>query len=244
MKILNKSLLLGMLLGLLACTQNTAHQVVVKERTTQGGNSYAVFYPQNLAIQVVTARPSAEDENCALSVAAAYTDLETSQPLDLLVANGRLRQTKATVGFLNGVLTIIGNKLTINKIDRGKSPPSAQLARVQSQQGTLLLQELLVLDSKNQKPAGGSLFQRRALVEFADHRFAVVESASDAIGMQQFGDDLVELGAKNALYLDMGDWDAGWYKRGSQVVTLGHRRTETPRQSNWLVFAQPASSPK
>ncbi|MDJ0366429.1 hypothetical protein QMK33_14820 [Hymenobacter sp. H14-R3] len=244
MKILNNSLLLGLLLSLVACTQNATQQVLVEERTTQKGALYSVFYPQDLAIQVVTIRPNAEDEKCALSVAAAYTDLETNQPLGLLVASGRLRQAKATVGFLDGVLTIIDNRLTINKIAKGQSPPSAQLARVQSQHGTLLLQELLVLDGKNQQPAGGSRFQRRALVDFADHRFAVVESAADTTEMQQFGNDLVELGAKNALYLDMGDWDAGWYKRGGQVVELGHRRTETARQSNWLVFAQPSSSPK
>ncbi|RZK61367.1 MAG: hypothetical protein EOO59_05245 [Hymenobacter sp.] len=168
--------------------------------------------------------------------------METNQPLDLLVAGGRVRQAKATVGFLDGLLIIQGNKLTISQIARGQSPPSTQLAEVSRQHGTLLLQELLVLDGKNQKPAGGSLFQRRALVEFAGHRFAVVESASDATDMQQFGDDLVELGAKNALYLDMGDWDEGWYKRAGQVVKLGHRRTETPRQSNWLVFEKPAAS--
>jgi hypothetical protein len=82
----------------------------------------------------------------------------------------------------------------------------------------------------------GSLFQRRALVELAGQRFVVVESMSDSLTMQQFGEDLLELGAYNALYLDMGDWDEGWYKTGKQVVKLGHRRTETGRQSNWLVL--------
>nr|GFC41050.1 hypothetical protein [Tanacetum cinerariifolium] len=57
---------------------------------------------------------------------------------------------------------------------------------------------------RNQRPAGGSVFQRRALVEFANYQFAVVESASDYLTLKQFGDDLLELGAQNALYLDMG----------------------------------------
>ncbi len=244
MKILKNSLLLAFMLGFNTCTQNSAQQVLPEERTTQKGSLYSIFYPQNLAIQVVTIRPNAEDERYCLGVAAAYTDLETNQPLDLLVANGRTLQAKAKVGFLDGMLTIVDNKLTISKITAGQSPPSTQLNRLQSQHGTLLLQELLVLEGKKQKPAGGSLFQRRALVEFADYRFAVVESASDATGMQQFGNDLVELGAKNALYLDMGDWDEGWYKRGSQVVGLGHRRTETAWQSNWLVFVKPLATPR
>ncbi|TPG65318.1 hypothetical protein [Hymenobacter nivis] len=105
--------------------------------------------------------------------------------------------------------------------------------------GSLLLQELLVFQGKNQKLAGGSTFQRRALVEWADHRFAVVESLADDVTMQQFGEDLVALGARNALYLDMGGWDEGWYRAGNNVVVLGHWRTDTAQQSNWLVFVDP-----
>lgn len=226
------------------CSPTTTPAVGVEERKTAKGEQYSIFYPENLAVQVVTSRPNPAAADCRLSVAAAYTDLDTDQPLDLLVCQGHIRQAKATVGFLDGVLTIIGNTLTIGQISRGQSPASAELERVQRQQGTLLLQELLVFRGRNQRPAGGSFFQRRALAEFAGHRFAVVESTADSITMQQFGDDLIELGAQNALYLDMGDWDEGWYKAGSSVVKLGNRRTQTARQSNWLVFSSPSSSAK
>lgn len=240
---LKNSLLTGLLLGLLACTQHAAQQEVrPAQRKTSAGKLYSVFYPEKMAIQVVTRRPSPGDKHYQLSVAAAYTDLQTGQPLDLLVGAGRVLQPKAKVGFLDGVLTIIGPTLTITQIPKGQSPPSAQLEHVRSQQGTLLLQELLVFAGKNQRPAGGGIFQRRALVEFANHQFAVVESGSDYLTLKQFGDDLLELGARNALYLDMGDWDEGWYKTGSnKVVTLGNRRSQTARQSNWLVFAKPAA---
>ncbi|HEX8330332.1 MAG TPA: hypothetical protein VF629_22570 [Hymenobacter sp.] len=190
----------------------------------------------------MTSRPVAANNNYQLSVAAAYTDLDTDQPLDLLVCNGRMLQPAAKVGFLDGVLTITGDSCFISQIPKGQSPPSTELENVRKQKGTLLLQELLVFQGQNLRPAGGSVFQRRALVELADHRFAVIESVADNLTMQQFADDLIELGARNALYLDMGDWDEGWYKTGSQVVKLGNRRTETARQSNWLVFARQASS--
>jgi hypothetical protein len=242
LRILKNGLLLGLLTVVAACTQKAGQAARVEARKTAAGTEYSVFYPQSLAIRVVTDRPEAADATYQLSVAAAYTDLETYRPLDLLVYQGQLRQPKATVGFLNGVLTSIGDSLTITQIVGGQSPPSAELARVRSQHGTMLLQELLVFQGKNLKHGEGNVFQRRALVEFAAHHFAVVESASDYLSMQQFGDDLVELGATNALYLDMGDWDEGWYKDGSQVVALGNRRTQTARQSNWLVFARPASA--
>lgn len=244
MNIPKTSFLFWLLLGLVACRQQAKQQVRVEEKKTRKGTNYSLFYPQNLEIQVVTQRPKAADERCCLSVAAAYTDLETNQPLDLLVCQGRTLQAKAKVGFLNGVLTIIGNQLTISRIAGGQSPPGAQLGQAGRQQGTVLLQELLVFEGQNQRPAGGSVFQRRALVEFANQQFAVAESAADDTEMQQFGDDLIELGAKNALYLDMGDWDEGWYRAAGGVVKLGHRRTHTAQQSNWLVFAKPRAAPR
>jgi hypothetical protein len=243
MHFLNHCLLLSLLAGLLGCTPHPTAAVRVEARKTAKGEQYALFYPENLALQVTTTRPDPAQNDCFLSVAAAYTDLATYQPLDLLAYRGTIRQPKAQVGFLDGQLTIIGPTVTISQIARGQSPSRAQLEQVRSQQGTLLLQELVVFRGKNQRPAGGAVFQRRALVEFAGHRLAVVESTSDYLTMQQFGDDLVELGAQNALYLDMGDWDEGWYKAGSSVVKTGNRRTQTARQSNWLVFVSPASSP-
>jgi hypothetical protein len=243
MRVLKPSLLFCLLLALAACRQPAAQQVRVEEKQTPQGSRYTIFYPQQLAVEVVTQRPPAADARYQLSVAAAYTDLDTDQPLDLLVCQGHLRQTTATVGFLTGVLTVVGDTLAIGRVAAGQVPPPAQLARASQRRGTVLLQELLVFEGQNQRQAGGSVFQRRALVEFANHQFAVVESAADDLEMKQFADDLLALGAKNALYLDMGDWDEGWYRDGSRVVTLGHRRTHTARQSNWLVFAQPPGPP-
>jgi len=244
MNTLKNSLLLWLLVALGACSGPAGQQVRTEERKTQKGSLYTIFYPQKLAVQVVTQRPEREDARYCLSVAVAYTDLETNRPLDLLVCQGHLRQANATVGFLTGVLTIAGDSLAIGQIAGGQSPPSEVLAQVSRRHGTLLLQELLVFEGKNLRQAGGSVFQRRALVEFANHRFAVVESAADDLEMRQFADDLLELGAKNALYLDMGDWDEGWYRAGSHVVTLGYRRTHTARQSNWLVFARSINAPQ
>ena len=242
MPALKTTLLICLLAGLVACSGRTAPAVRLEGRTTASGNQYALFHPQGLVLRVMTARPDVADSRTQLSVAAAYTDLDTNQPLDLLVSNGQLRQTRATVGFLDGVLTIVGDSLAIGQIAMGQAPPNPALQRVRRGRGTLLLQELLVYGGRSVHQAGGSVFQRRALAELPGRRFAVVESVADNLTMRQFGDDLLELGARNAIYLDMGEWDEGWYKVGRQVVKRGHRRTETARQSNWLVFAQPATA--
>lgn len=241
MPLLHYFLPLCLLLALSGCTHRPAPGVRVEARTTANGGQYTIFYPENLTVQVTTTRPEPAGAGNWLSVAAAYTDLTTYQPLDLLVCQGRVRQRQATVGFLDGQLTILGDSLRIDRLPKGQSPGGAQLEQAQQRPGTVLLQELLVFEGQNQRAAGGSLFQRRALAELAGHRFAVVESEADDLSMQQFGADLVELGARNALYLDMGGWDEGWYKDGGHVVKLGHRRTDTARQSNWLMFTHPAT---
>ncbi|GAA4358449.1 hypothetical protein GCM10023185_24180 [Hymenobacter saemangeumensis] len=238
MPILKSRNLVWLLAGLLSCSQYSAQQVRLEGRTTANGNQYSLFHPGDLAIRVVTQRPDAADSRYQLSVAAAYTDLETDQPLDLLIDQGRELQARPRLGFLDGVLTIVGDSLRISRIAKGQPPANPQLQVVRRQHGTLLLQELLLYQGQNLRDPGGSVFQRRALVEFANGRFAVAESVADALTMKQFGDDLLELGVRNALYLDMGDWDEGWYKRGGQVVKLGNRRTETARQSSWLVFVK------
>lgn len=231
----------GLLLGLGACSAPATSLVRPATRTAPSGVVYTLFYPDRLRLQIVTRRPDPATSPVQLSVAAAYTDLATNQPLDLLVSHGQVRQRTPKVGYLEGLLTVVGDTLTITHLPAGHAVPPAALARVRRQQGTLLLQELLVYQGRNLRGPGGSRFQRRALVEWAPQRFAVVESVADTLSMQQFGADLVALGARSALYLDMGDWDEGWYKQCDQVVALGHRRTKTPRQSNWLVFTPAAA---
>lgn len=237
----NARLWFGLLLGALACSPAAEQGVRTQQRLSANGHPYSLFYADSFAVRVVTTRPQLDRSPYQLSVAAAYTDLATDQPLDLLVCGGRVLQAQAKVGFLDGVLTIMGDTLSITALAKGQTPPAAQLERVRRRHGTLLLQELVVWQGQNQRAAGGSWCQRRALVELAAHRFAVIESAFDSLSMQQFGQDLVALGARNALYLDMGDWDEGWCRTSEGVVLLGMRRYQTSRQSNWLVFVPSAA---
>lgn len=81
------------------------------------------------------------------------------------------------------------------------------------------------------------VFQRRAIVAYKSGKVAVIESKT-AITLAQFSKDLVELGAYNALYTDMGDWDEGWYRDAEgQLQTLGTSRRQTEKQSNWIIFS-------
>lgn len=66
-------------------------------------------------------------------------------------------------------------------------------------------------------------------------RFAVIQSLTK-VRLQDFIHALTVLGARDALYLDMGGgWNYGWYREttASPAVELFHYRT--PYQTNWLV---------
>lgn len=81
-----------------------------------------------------------------------------------------------------------------------------------------------------------TLFQRRAIVKLKDGQTALVES-KNALTLTQFGLDLKELGAKNALYTDMGAYDEGWYRDADKAVKpLGNDRSLTEKQTNWFTF--------
>jgi hypothetical protein len=81
------------------------------------------------------------------------------------------------------------------------------------------------------------VFQRRGIAKFKNGKTAIIES-NEAITLKVFADDLVELGVQDLLYTDMGSWDEGWYRDPAtgKVVVIGKDRSQTKRQSNWVVF--------
>jgi hypothetical protein len=60
------------------------------------------------------------------------------------------------------------------------------------------------------------------------------------VELATFAADLAALGAQTAMNLDMGAWDEGWYRgKDGKIVRLGHDKSSTKRQSNWLVLWDP-----
>jgi hypothetical protein len=102
-----------------------------------------------------------------------------------------------------------------------------------------VFQQILII--KNGVPETFSAkrnFQRRAVVTTKDDKIYIVENEK-AVTLAQFCADLVELDStvNNALYLDMGSWDEGWYRYSNDsIVTIGQNKSSTIHQSNWLVF--------
>ena len=77
----------------------------------------------------------------------------------------------------------------------------------------------------------------RAACIMADGSFAVIQGL-DKMYCHEFIDALVALGAKQALYLDMGTWAYGWYRErnADPVIELAPHFDNTRHQTNWLII--------
>lgn len=105
------------------------------------------------------------------------------------------------------------------------------------QYGTSVFQQDLLVLNGQKVPISHAkaLNWWRALVIFSD-RFEVIENV-EQIPREEFQSGLIALGAKQAIYLDMGTWSEGaYYSQSNKVVKIGRLRKNTRKQTNWLVF--------
>jgi hypothetical protein len=164
-------------------------------------------------------------------VAGTYTS-----PADgvegVVLIDGRVVQT--TRQGWQGLLRIEGGRAHVEHVAQNAlaKPSLVELSR---RRVSLVQGHLLVDGGKPTRLKPSPELYRRAIVSRAD-RSAVVESIAP-VTLAGFAADLAKLGARAALNLDMGGWDEGWYRDASGAVqTLGHDRSATSRQSNWLVI--------
>lgn len=120
--------------------------------------------------------------------------------------------------------------LNSNQLNKAKI---VQLATV----GRSLFQQDLIVQDGHSLPIShaASLNLWRVLVIFSD-RFEVVEN-DVKMRRDDFQSALLKIGARQAIYLDMGTWSEGSYwSAKNRVVKFGKMRQNTRKQTNWLVF--------
>lgn len=184
-------------------------------------------------------RPEKTDTTVLLCVAAAFTRLDNGGIDGLFAVNGKV-QGNVNKRLGGGCLLISDKHPFISGTRDGSLLSKGWIdSNITSQNADYFQQLQLVRNAQALRYGKDvSLFQRRALVTFAYRQPAIVESAGE-ITLQQFADDLAQLGAKDALYLDMGGWDEGWIRNSSgQCKRIGLICSQTNRQSNWLVIVR------
>lgn len=117
-----------------------------------------------------------------------------------------------------------------NLLNKAKMTQLATVGR------SLFQQDLIVQDGHSLPISHASALNLwRVLVIFSD-RFEVVENDVQ-MRRDDFQSALVKIGARQAIYLDMGTWSEGAYwSSKNRVVKIGKMRQNTHKQTNWLVF--------
>ncbi len=180
--------------------------------------------------------PSINNDSILLNVAAAFTlDTETMDVCGDQVAAG-----ERIAGYYDitatGHALIINNKVSIKSNDCIEESLKAAVEG----KGYLFQQCLIVEDGmgiveripKAIRDRKAHIIYRAACV-MSDGSFAIVQG-DEPMYCGEFIDALVALGAKQALYLDMGTWAWGWVRENGTTTELSEHFSNTSYQSNWL----------
>lgn len=216
-------------------------QLLAVDTAAALGHRYIVMKPK-AGTEVLTqsgTAPDVNDGSLLLSVAAAFTGDDLTTVCGDHVVAGTLHKGYADV-TTTGHMLIVDGKVKILPIDIiHQSIKSATAHR------GYLFQQCYIVENgvAHVDRIPQAIIDRRphiifrAAVLMADGSFAVVQGADEQYP-EEFVAGIVQLGARDALYLDMGTWAYGWYRTmaGGTTTELAKRYDNTRFQSNWLII--------
>lgn len=209
----------------------------VESKKARSGYTYTIFHKNSLRLDVSLKRPDKNDSNIILCIAGAYTDLQNYSVDGLYIDNGKVYNKNKVNHSLGGAIKIINGECEIFPTRKGKLLNDSLINSITAKKGSLFQQIQMIEKGVGAKYKDTKLFQRRAIVKLKGNKTAIIESF-EHITLAAFTKDLIELGAIDALYTDMGAWDEGWYKdpQSNKIVTIGRMRMQTNKQCNWVVL--------
>jgi len=240
-----------LLLACLACHSQVKKLAPItglatEQKTASSGNHYSIFHKGSNKIKLTNTRPDKKDTSVLLCIAAAFTGLDDGKVDGAYAVDGLIKQEVPNMGLGGAIL--LNNKSCEIFPYHAYPPPSGIIKdptlnkemqkKITQGKYSFFQQIQLIINGQAERFFDEKLFQRRAIVTYKDKKVAIIES-KEPITLAAFSKDLVELGAYNALYTDMGSWDEGWYRDGGgKVISIGTSKSQTARQSNWVVFAK------
>ena len=199
------------------------------------------YLPVNCYASITTTRPLKADTSVKFVCAAAFTLLENDAIDGLFIENGIVKVNWVNHSLGGGIVIPDSSSDEIPTIfgtEMGAKLDSVFRDSMVNMRASFFQQIQSVRDGQALRfQKEFSLFQRRALCIW--HGELVVVESNTACTMQKFANVLKSCGIQNALYVDMGSWDEGWYRnKNGQQISIGKMKNETDRQSNWFVFRQ------
>lgn len=197
------------------------------------------YIPVNAIADMLTVRPLKSDTGIVFAAAAAFTRLDNGRIDGLFLERGQVitRPVNKTLG--GGIVIPHPDSLRQPDIfgtEMGTLLDSAFVDSIAAINASFFQEIQMVRDGQSlvfRKDV--SRFQRRAICIYKGE--AVIVESTLPCTLQKFADVLKACGIPNALYLDGGSWDEGWFlDEFHERHTIGLLRNETDRQSNWIVF--------
>jgi hypothetical protein len=192
-----------------------------------------LYHPFGLTIQLRHIRPDFITENF-LCVPGAYTS--TNNKIDGLFVEDGVEINESINNKLTGACIISNDSIQFLGFEEINSELISKLKLSKKS----MFQQSLLVKNKHIIPCelfGSKKNLRRALIQFKD-TFCIGESQRP-ITISEFQESLVNIGAVNAINLDMGTWSEGWYKNHyCEKIIVGEKMISTNKQSNWIIYTK------
>jgi len=175
-------------------------------------------------------RPDKLDNRNRLCVPGAFTS-KNNTPEGLIYLNGKLTSGQKPSSGKGLVIISLGEIEILNINQLGQFLNSRKDSRFSLFQQWYLIEN----NRKGENPFSNSKLQMRVIAKIKNETF-IIESDSN-IESEYFISTLIKMGVSDAIYLDMGSWSEGWYKDGNNTIkSIGNNKSNTNRQTNWLLF--------
>lgn len=209
--------------------------VLAETKSANSGRQYLIMRADSGKPEFELTRPKQDDASVLLCIPAAFTGAYGGI-CGFYASHGVLGNQNKLTKKIGGGIEMIGNSARIFDTASGASLTPEFGEKLKAQKGSFFQQFQIVKDGKAEGFSDKSSCQRRCIATRADGKLCVIES-SGSVSFAEFGNDLLALGVKDAIYTDMGPWSEGWYRDAKgNLVTIGNSRSMTGKQSNWFVL--------
>ncbi len=229
--------LFGLIFTFILVNHAFAQNIGIETKTGKSGSTYLFIKKNACKIIFTDKRPDKNDKDILVCIPAAFTNLNNLKIDGVYAVNGVIGNTTVVNRSLGGVFYIENNTVKMFQSGKGKLFNDSLLSIIKTKKVSCFQQIQCIQDGKAASFSDKKIFQRRGIAVLNDNSIAIIES-KEPITLKVFSEDLVLLGIKQLIYTDMGAWDEGYYKNpvNNQTVIIGYDRSQTAKQSNWVVF--------
>jgi hypothetical protein len=213
----------------------------IEKKTAASGNKYNYYFKGKNRMKFLVQRPLVKDTNILLCIPAAFTRLGDLKVDGFYMVEGVAGNTDSINRRIGGALKIAGDEISFISTSKGKIFTKGYIDSLSKEKASLFQQIYMVRNFAPENSNSKNKYQCRGIALMYNGEVCVVESEAD-ITLKEFAADVAgKDNVKELMYTDMGAWDEGWYRdpKSNKPRIIGNNRSQTSKQSNWIIFQKP-----